>query len=269
MNDSEKPSNFDARAGVAKYYVVWRNSNGQLTVKACGKAVTPEALTFLEQLELAEKQISDKYVILDNYQRDLYRTELLSYAQTGLEYGDVPTGRAALSWFEKRVADEVGPALRRRHIIVTLKMSALIGLPSALIALAVPHFIPPSPDFPYLRETTLLQTVLWMLVGNCLGIVFFAFVRNLEIRFDQLSKFDPAKLEPWLRFCLVAVTTAIFAVLLGAGVLQVGIGGKLLNDFISNPLICIVVGVLAGYSDTAITALLTGALRPDTKTQAA
>lgn len=267
MTGVETPPDFQARASVAKFYVVWRNPSGEMVAKASGKDITPEALGLLEQIEFAEAQVSNKSVVLDDKLRKLYQVELLSYAQTGLEHGDVATGRAALSWFESRVADEQGPALRRRHIVATLVMAAVIAGPATLVALALPHVTPSDTSFPYLKEITLLQTALWMLVGNSLGVTFFAFVRNLDLRFDQLSKFDPAKLEPWLRFLLVAVTTAIFAVLLAAGVLQVGIGGKLLNDFESQPLLCVVVGILAGYSDTTITALLTGTLKPDAKTQ--
>ena len=115
-------------------------------------------------------------------------------------------------------------------------------------------------------ELAMLHAGLMLALGNALGIVFFAFFRNLDLRFDQLSRFDPAKLDPTLRFTMVWIVTVILAILLVPGMLQIGLGGKLLNDYLSNPLMAVIIGILCGYSDTRISSMLAGLLdNPETK----
>lgn len=255
----------------AKYFIVTRSDTGDLVVKiarkAAGGPIPPETISFLQRLQFADSQIRDPEVVPDPAQRTQFAFELLSYAQTGLQHGDLTAAGEALRWFETRVADQIGPDIRRKHLLETLKIGAAVGLPALAVSIIIPHIKTWIPQ-QFSNEIQMLQAGLLMAAGNSLGIVFFAFFRNLELKFDQLAKFDPAKLDPKLRFTMVWIVTMIFAVVLASDVLQVGLGGQLLNEFLEIPLMALIVGILCGYSDTTISNLLAGVFdRPEKRGQ--
>lgn len=251
----------------ARYFVISRAEGGELVAKvsrqAAGQPIPTEAIAFLQRLEFADSQVRDPKVVADEKQRILYGVETLSYGQTGLQYGDLSAATEALKWFEQRIADQVGPDIRRRHLVETIKVALTVGMPALILALLIPHVKDSLPNQGGIEITMLLAGLL-MATGNALGIVFFAFFRNLELKFDQLAKFDPAKLDPILRFTMVWIITVIFAILLVPGVLQIGLGGQLLNDYLQKPLMALIIGILCGYSDTTISNLLAGVFnRPE------
>ncbi|MGO6667659.1 hypothetical protein ELI49_30255 (plasmid) [Rhizobium ruizarguesonis] len=269
--DSEQggPKGTDNTQRSAKYFEISRADTGELVAKvsrqAAGQPIPSDAIAFLQRLEFADSQVRDPKVVTDEKQRALYAVETLSYGQTGLQYGDVNAATEALKWFEQRVADQAGPEIRRRHLIETIKVALVVGVPALILALLIPHAKDCLPNNGGI-EVTMLQAGLLMATGNALGIVFFAFFRNLDLKFDQLAKFDPAKLDPILRFTMVWIITVIFAILLVPGVLQIGLGGQLLNDYLQKPLMALIIGILCGYSDTTISNLLAGVFnRPESR----
>jgi hypothetical protein len=248
-------------AVTAKFYHMSRDG-ADLRATASEKApvpMDPKAVKFLGRLSADDDLVQDDKVCVDAARRASYAAQILSYGQTGLEHGDLDTANTALDWFERRVTDTEGPEIRKRHILATLRLAAFIGIPAALVGLWLDHNIPTMKD-DWLVEVKLMRAALLLLTGNALGIVFFAFARNLDLKFDQLSKFDPANLEPALRFTLVWIITVIFAILLYPKVLIVALGSHELNDFFDDPLMAVIVGILSGYSDGAVSKLLAGVL---------
>ncbi|MGN7713712.1 hypothetical protein [Agrobacterium radiobacter] len=253
----------------AKYFEISRSDSGELVAKvsrqSADQPIPTDAIAFLQRLEFADSQVRDPKVVADEKQRALFAVETQSYGQTGLQYGDLNAATEALKWFEQRVADQVGPDIRRRHLVETIKVALIVGVPALIFALLIPHVKDCLPNQGGI-EITMLQAGSLMATGNALGIVFFAFFRNLELKFDQLAKFDPARLDPILRFTMVWIITVIFAILLVPGVLQIGLGGQLLNDYLQKPLMAIIIGILCGYSDTTISNLLAGVFnRPESR----
>jgi hypothetical protein len=233
-------------------------------LKAVASAVAPnpmdpKAVALLGRLSNDDDQVKDPNVVSDSARRASYAEQILSYAKTGLEHGDLDTANTALDWFERRVTDTEGPEVRKRHFVATLKLAILIGLPCLVAGLLLGHVIPAAPA-EWVMEDKLLRAAMMLSVGNALGIAFFAFARNLDMKFDQLAKFDPANLDPILRFTLVWVITVIFAILLYPQVLIIALGSHELNKFFDDPLMAVIVGILSGYSDGAVTKLLAGVL---------
>jgi hypothetical protein len=256
---------------VTKFYSVSR-VNGQLAARPSALApfpMDPKAVTLLGRLEFDDVQVANPLVVPDAKRREQYAEEILSYAQTGLGFGDIDTATTALNWFERRIADAEGPEIRRRHLMMTLKIAGWIGIPSVIAGLLASHLIVKISSgewSQWLLEVELLRAGLFLAAGNSLGIVFFAFARNLELRFDQLAKFDPANLDPVLRFALVWVITLVLALLLSPKVLVVALGSQILNDFMDTPLMSLLIGILCGYSDGTVSRLLAGVLNnPQTR----
>jgi hypothetical protein len=251
---------------VAKYYTVSRSPTGDLVVTADPSApvpMPPKVVEFLGKIVATDDQVADEKVVTDSGRRQRYAAEILSYAQTGLEYGDVDTASVALDWFQRRVTEQEGPFIRKRHLLATLGVAAVVGIPGAILAILLPHLFPIPGVFA--GELDIVRAGLWLAVGNALGVTFFAFLRNTELKFDQLSKFDPANLDPWLRFGLVWTITLILALLLLPKLIVVQLGNTPLNNFAKEPLMAIIIGILCGYSDNTVSNMIAGVLTPKAK----
>ena len=122
------------------------------------------------------------------------------------------------------------------------------------------------PDYAsYLKvDDNFIPTVLAVVIGICLGVSFFAFVRNLNLTFASLGHFDPANLSTVLRFSLVGIIALILCIVLQAGLVKLEVAGLKLEEFMQHRLTAIILGMVCGYSDAAITKTLTGLL--DVKT---
>lgn len=260
MTGAKDSSDFANTANNAEFFMVWRNKQGDIVLKATGKAISTEALGLAEKISATDIVIRDANVVPDRVVRDRYKAALLGIAKVGLEWGKLEVALAALDSFKRRVTTLEGPHIRHKHITSTLKISGGAAIISFIIGLFIPHIESNIPEF-LSEELSLLKTAVWLLSGNSLGIVFFSYIRNLEFSFSKLQKFDPSRLSPILRLIMVYVTTAIFSIFLSTGVVQFGIGGNLLNKFfengVPNPQICLLVGILAGYVDSKIVSVLT------------
>lgn len=188
-----------------------------------------------------------------------YLQMLLSYAKRALEEGDTKSASAGLEQFEKEFVEEEGPAFRAKHVASTL-WTALYVLGGILVLSIAYKSVESSWPTLIPVDSKIILTTLAVTFGICLGVSFFAFVRNLNLTFDQLGNFDPANLSAVLRFSLVGIIAVILCVLLSAGLVKLDIAGVKFEEYLDQPLTAIILGMVCGYSDAAITRTLTGVL---------
>lgn len=245
-----------------KYFDGFVDDQGNVDIKPMRWAMPApaEVMKFADRLERACAKV--RLLISDRTRQLNHYATLSSYLRHGLRQGEIDFATTALAGFEAQFVLEEGPIIRKRHLWATVitALSAL-GLTAMLwlilhsrADLFAPSFLPTLPD------QSSINTVALVAIGICLGIVFFAFIRNLTLTFDTLGNFDPAHLAPVLRFILVGVLATILCIVMWAGLLEVDINGLKLHEFMTSPQAAIVLGIVCGYSDAYITSLLTGIL---------
>jgi len=90
---------------------------------------------------------------------------------------------------------------------------------------------------------------LMIFLGAMAGLfVEFIFRVNDDIPYDQLRAINPGRWKPLHRALNTTIVAAIFAAILAAKILQVGVGGVLLNDFVTKSWLALVIGFVTGFS---------------------
>ncbi len=248
--------------GHVQYYAVTLDEAETLHVSAPPWAPNPmpeEVTLLLARIDKAIHKV--RRLILTADKRSQYLHMLLSYAKRALEQGDLKNASGVLDQFEKQFVEEEGPAFRAKYVASTLRTALylLVGISFLAILYGSARWALPENKLPeYLLQV--VPTVLAVAFGICLGVSFFAFVRNLELTFDQLGNFDPANLSPVLRFSLVGIIAIILCVLLSAKLVKLDIGTVEFADYLNDRLTAIILGMVCGYSDAAITRTLAGVL---------
>ncbi|MBN9439497.1 hypothetical protein [Bosea sp. (in: a-proteobacteria)] len=246
-----------------RYFKTFIDDNGDLHVSAppwLENPVPPDVRVFLDRLENACRKVG--LLVKGEAARKHHFAALESHAKHGLEEGQISNAMLALGHFEAEFVAEEGPAIRKRHLIATLRTALWVVVGVILLKSLLPHAVQLLAAYlPGLAvANSFMATVMFLAIGVCLGVVFFAFVRNLTLSFDSLGNFDAAHLSPWLRFTLVGVITALLCILMSAGLLRPEINDLKLYEYRSDVYAALLVGILCGYSDTTITQLLTGVL---------
>lgn len=246
-----------------RYFAASIDANGDLHISAppwLENPVPPDVRVFLDRLENACRKVG--LLVKGEAARKHHFAALESHAKHGLEEGQISNATLALGHFEAEFVAEEGPAIRKRHLIATLRTALWVVVGVILLKSLLPHAVQLLAAYlPGLAvANSFMATVMFLAIGVCLGVVFFAFVRNLTLSFDSLGNFDAAHLSPWLRFTLVGVITALLCILMSAGLLRPEINDLKLYEYRSDVYAALLVGILCGYSDTTITQLLTGVL---------
>ena len=252
---------FDEASLNVRYYNVHLDDQENLTFESPPRAPNPmpdEVNTFSSRLDKGIAKV--KFLVTDPVKRSTYLQTLIGFGYRGLTNGDLKSATSAFDFEAQFVSDE-GPAVRKTYIQSTLKTAAKIVLGAVVLgvfcALAIQN-VAYLHDLPMSRK--IISTALPVVIGMCLGVSFFAFVNNLNLTFDSLGHFDPARLDPWLRFALVGIVTLMLAVFLMAGIIKLEISGVKFDEFWRDRLAATILGILCGYSDVGITRMLTNVL---------
>jgi hypothetical protein len=98
-------------------------------------------------------------------------------------------------------------------------------------------------------EIVLLVALFWIPAGAAVGTWSEFALRTQTISFDGLLNFDPARWSPVERLRVTIVISFVLAFLLGTGMIQVGLGSILLNDFASTKPYCsLAIGFITGFA---------------------
>ena len=219
-----------------------------------------KATRLIEPTRKPEEEIKGKLKI--------YLDELLGLAYLGLNKGELEAAASALDEFESRFVENEGASIRNKYIVTTLKTTSIVFAIMFLISLLIlvsDLYISQSVSEFFERfplGANFLPTLLSVIIGICLGMSIFALVRAPNLTFDSIEHFDPGDLQSWLRFALVSIVALITCILLSVGVFKLEVAGLKLEGFADHPLTAVILGIMCGYSDAAITRALTGVLGP-------
>jgi hypothetical protein len=249
-----------------QYYVVGLDDDNNLNVKAppwAPKPMPEDVITLTSRVDKTINKVKRLIKLPEQQEKQRqYLRMLTSYAQRGLAEGDIKSANSALDLFETQFVDEEGPAFRSAYVSSTLWTAIYTFIGASVLGIAytaTSAYWPKYASF-FKMDDNFIPTVLSVVVGICLGISFFAFVRNLDLTFESLGHFDPANLSSVLRFSLVGIIALILCILLRAGLIKLEVGGLKLDEFMDHRLTAIILGIICGYSDAAITRTLTGVL---------
>jgi len=193
----------------------------------------------------------------DREKRDEFLTMLHQTADTGLRGPNfsIASGRSDLASVKQRLVDSAYE-LRSIALKKYSKVASLVGGPTLLVGILVyvlsghVAYLPGANDKGiYATETAILLAMMWIPAGAAAGAwIEFAFrVENLT--YDQLLYFDTGRWSPGERLAIVVIVAFVFAFLLAAQAVQVGLGSILLNEFVSTKPYCsLALGFISGFA---------------------
>jgi hypothetical protein len=251
-----------------QYFAVSLDDDNNLRMRSPPWALRPipeEVIAFANRVDRTISRVK-RLINSPEQQHKLsqYMRTLMSYAQLGLAEGDIKSANSGLDLFETQFVDEEGPAFRSAYVSSTLWTAIYTFIGASVLGVAYTamsaHW-PSAANF-FKVDDNFIPTVLSVVIGICLGISFFAFVRNLNLTFDSLGHFDPANLSSVLRFSLVGIIALILCIVLKAGLIKIEVAGLKLDEFMDKDhrLTAVILGMVCGYSDIAITRTLSGIL---------
>lgn len=266
---------YDARDYLSRYYNVRLEKNGVFfgdlypwihlpMPKEVTAFMNRIERTFVKVVRLIEPARKPEEEIKGKLK--IYLDELLGIAFLGLEKGDIEAATSALDGFESRFVENESASAHNKYIVSTLKTTSIIFAITfyiSLLSLVSDWYISETIHSFFERfrlNANSLPTLLSLIIGICLGMSFFALVRAPNLTFDSIEHFDPGDLHSWLRFALVSMVSLITCILLSAGVFKFEVAGLKLEGFADNRLTAVILGIMCGYSDVAITRALTGVL---------
>jgi hypothetical protein len=219
------------------------------------------------------EDILDKVLltIKDSQKREGYINEIGSLTRTGLESGQLNVASDGLISFQERFARREGGPMRAKYLRGMLFVGGVVGIIGLIFGwlflvnlIDFSNYISAAPgqqaDLIKLTQK-IVGASLMVLFGICLGAILSAFLRNRRVTFENIGFFDTDGFQPALRYTFLCVVAAVFGLLLYKGWLIVGITQQLvLNSFIDDPGIAIILGVLTGYAEPNITKFISGGL---------
>jgi hypothetical protein len=85
----------------------------------------------------------------------------------------------------------------------------------------------------------------------------FALRTSGSLSLDSLRNLDPGRWQPHHRILITVVTAFVFALVLGGGIVQIGLGPVLLNDFAKGqPLLSLAIGGITGLAFPYVSEIL-------------
>jgi hypothetical protein len=261
------PIRVAARYFEVHYGAALRNTpyQGQDLIFKVAAAAPDEMPPEPQLLKVKIEHVVDRVLsaVKDSGKKENYVQEIGSLARTGLESGQLTVASTGLSAFVERFVRNEGTILRAKYIKDMGKIGIIVGLPALVlgwIIVLIGNFKTVSDsNLNFTRE--IAGAGMFVLFGICLGATLSAFLRNRSIDFENIGYFDTDGFDPGLRYSFLCLVAIIFGILLYKGWLIVGITQQLvLNSFVSDSGIAIILGVITGYAEPNITRLVTGGL---------
>jgi hypothetical protein len=167
----------------------------------------------------------------------------------------IEDGRANLAEAQDTLVDFAHRVRDQRLRIYTLLLILCGVLPLLLGAVVLltagfGWFSRPASDQPYPPLFAWCVAVLWIPAGAAICVWGeFALRMQAGLTYEQLLNLDPSRWRPGQRLLITVGISFIFAFLLAFDVVQVGVGGLLLNDFAKKtPPVALAVGGITGLA---------------------
>lgn len=178
-----------------------------------------------------------------------YFRPLLSLAQTGLvgDSAQPKLAEGALTALKNEIVVREAGRVKNKYMKSLGKKAFLLGAPPLIVAFILYSLIP---------QLQLLQNYLFLWAA-CMAGVWLSFgARKTRFRFEDLSIPEKDRLEPTVRLVFAGLITIVFGLLFATGAVEVKVGGISLADFTQNFQIALLLGMILGFSETALPSVL-------------
>lgn len=188
--------------------------------------------------------------------------ELLSLAQVGLqsENAEPKVAASALANLKQSILMIEGGLRKSRYFKQLGKLAALYGLPPLALAIGlkfgVPWFLIPV-DCNVLKLAPLAIALALLFAGAMVGAWLSYGLRTVTLTFDDLIAPEEDRLDPRVRLAFVGVLSLVIGLALYLGALEISLGKISSHDMTHRNALALLVGVLLGASERALTGQVT------------
>ncbi len=226
--------------------------------------VLEEALKLRSAIESTNRDIVivlDRVQAMEAYGSYLSRLEETMVAGFGSELQDFSMAWFLLSQLREDFIKLYGQRVRSAYIRLLTQIVACIGVPALLYGSAVSPWS--TWWWPSLQGNIEAQvrTAAWVICGVCVSVWLSFVIRTRQLEWSMLTSLDPDGLSPVTRIGLVLAVTYVFALLLKLGGITIAIGSLNLSNFILQPSIAILVGLIGGLGGDALADIVVGRVR--------
>lgn len=205
-----------------------------------------------EQLQLRD-EIDQALTVIrmlfpdNNSQFEEYFRPLLSLAQTGLvgESADARLASRALLTLKNEIVAREGGRIKNQYMKKLGIYAFCMALPTVIIGVCLYKIYP---------VLNVLTSFLFLWSG-CLAGVWLSFgARKIFIKFEDLNILEKDRLNPIIRLVFTGLLTLIIGLLLSTKAIVINIGGITTENITSNIQIAMLIGLLCGFSEQALSA---------------
>jgi hypothetical protein len=218
-----------------------------------------DQLALKNDLEAAEAALKVLYPV-DEQRLPRFR-ELLSLAKVGLEGNAQPkVAVSALANLKQSILMIEGGIRKNRYFKELGVLSAGFALPAFALAAVLkcwlPRFLPVlGSDLHAFLPFVIALSLLFG--GAMIGAWLSYGLRTVTLTFDELTMPEEDRLEPRVRLVFVGVLTLVVGLALYLGVIEVSLGKISSQDLVHRNALALLVGVLLGASERALTEQVT------------
>lgn len=176
-----------------------------------------------------------------------YFRPLLSLAQVGLvgDSADPKLAGRALATLKDEIVSREGGRIKNQYMKKLGIYALSMALPIAVIG-AILHYVCPE-----LRAISGFL-LLW---SGCMAGVWLSFgARKVFLKFEDLNIVEKDRLDPAIRLVFAGLLTMIIGLLLSTKAVVINLGGVTTENFTSSIEICLLIGLLCGFSEQALSA---------------
>lgn len=174
-----------------------------------------------------------------------YFRPLLSLSQLGLvgDSANPKLAMRALSSLKEEIVSRQGGRIKNEYMIHLGKYSLLFGLPPLILAIIALKYFPPIKQI----------SCFFFLWTGCMAGVWLSFgARKIVLNFDELHILEKDRLNPVVRLIFAGLLTIVIGLLLSTGAIVMELGSLSTKSFGSNIEVSILVGLLCGLSEQAL-----------------
>ncbi len=205
-----------------------------------------------DQLSL-QNEVADALTVLrgvfpnEGQRFEEYFRQLLSLAQAGLvgETANPQVASRALATLKGDIVAREGGRIKNQYMKKLGAKAALLGVPTLVGAILVILFLP---------AATRLAGYMFLWVGAMVGVWLSFGTRKVALRFEDLHIPEQDRLEPMVRLIFSGLLSLIMGLIFANGAMEVSLGSITTAQFVEDPEIAILIGVLCGFSEKALSA---------------
>ncbi|HLO97795.1 MAG TPA: hypothetical protein VK171_04295 [Fimbriimonas sp.] len=183
---------------------------------------------------------------------DQYFEELLALAQAGLvgDFANPKVATQSLDSLKEKVLSDQSLKLKNEYSIKLLKSALWFSIPSLVVAFFVWLFRNQNQDY---WPTIVSFALLWSATFLGAWIVYAA--KPAITDFDLLPRLEQDQTSPTLRLVFTGLIAMVFGFLLYLKIIVINLGPISSDQIGSKPLVGLLFGIVAGFSEQALVSL--------------